>query len=494
MTSATATLYKDLINAGIAPGDAQAIELAFAAEPEFLDGLEQIAQIIALKQAPGLIPPVGEPWRTIHITMASCIQAGDDVDTAWRTAIQPLDMQLQFALTNAVNARQKAILDFEAQKSHKKIKTKHYVHELKQLGYSFRLNQCDDTIEVNGQRISDALAAQIRCQMRDRGFSNTTEVEDSYLMDAFNHPFHPVRDYLTSLVYDGGHYIEELAQYFQDDYQAFPTWLRRWLIGAVAKAFTGAQNPMLVLDGDQNLGKSTFARWLGSPLPQMFVESPINPENKDDLIRLANKWIWEVMELGGTIRKADQEALKGFLTLEEVTVRLPYGRHALHKPALASFIGTVNNAGGILNDPTGSRRFLISKLTKIDWGYMSLDIHKIWAEAMAAYLAGESWQLTPDERKLRDAVNEEYQVEDPIEGLLKKFFKLDPNNTHWWMPTTDIQKILEDPYQGNFHGNGSMGTTMKLAETMKRLGHKKERRNNPQGQRVNGYVGISIYP
>lgn len=126
-----------------------------------------------------------------------------------------------------------------------------------------------------------------------------------------------------------------------------------------------------------------------------FIEAPINTDDKDSEIRLISAWIWEVSELGATTRKADYEALKAFLTTRKVTVRKPYGRHDISKPALASFIGTINNSSGIFSDPTGSRRFLVSKIEEINWDYsVSIDPTDVWAEAMAAYLAGESWKLT----------------------------------------------------------------------------------------------------
>ena len=361
------------------------------------------------------------------------------------------------------------------------------------------MNLCDDSIEVlNGskqpEKMTDGLAMYIYRQMADKGFHGQEEVSSCYVAAAYKNRYHPVREYLSGLSYDGGQYIQELATYFQDTRDVFPLWLRKWLIGAVAKVFAGAQNPMLVLDGGQNLGKSTFAKWLASPLSRYFVEAPIEPDNKDDLIKLMNKWVWEVKELGSTMRRADQEALKSFLTLEEVTVRAPYARYPIQKPAMASFIGTVNNAGGILNDPTGSRRFHVCKLSQINWDYINLDINRIWAEAVAAYLANEPVQLSPGEVELRDEINEEYQVEDVVEGMLKKFFIIDPVQLGWWIPTTDILKILEDPNQGNLKGGGSHSNAMRLAQTMTKLGLQKKKQRNHLGQPVNGYTGIKIYP
>lgn len=499
MGAATSTLLTVLTKAGVNTNDAQVLDAHFAAEPAFMEGLETVAEVLAHKsQLTGPTPP-GDPWRSIYSAMATELAGGADHDTAWINAISPYPPDVQFALTAAIRAGIDTVLAMDQQKGKNKIKTAHYLRELKTLGYEFRQNLCDDGIEVihadgRVERLTDGLFAHIYRQMADKGYRGQEEVSSCISASAYLRRYHPVRDYLDSLSYDGGDYISELATYLTDAHGVMHLWLRKWLIGVVAKTYTGAQNPMLVLDGPQNIGKSSFARWLASPLPNHFVESPINPENKDHLVMLISKWIWEVMELGGTMRKADQEALKGFLTLQEVNVRAPYARYPIQKPALASFIGTVNNAGGILNDPTGSRRFLIVKLTHIDWNYSQLDINRVWSEAVAAYHAGEPWTLAPDEIKRRDEINEEYQIDDVIEGLLKELFTIDSSQTGWWMATTDILRVLEDPAQGNLKGGSSMSNSIKLGQTMAKLGLKRKKARNINGQLVNGYIGIKRSP
>ena len=134
-------------------------------------------------------------------------------------------------------------------------------------------------------------------------------------------------------------------------------------------------------------------------MPAFFVEGPINTDDKDCHVRLMGKWIWEVSELGSTVRRADREALKFFISQQTVTIRKPYGRLDTVKPAMASLLGTVNNESGILADPTGNRRFLVCKVESIDWEYAKLSPAQVWAEAYQLYQDGEPWQLTPEEIK-----------------------------------------------------------------------------------------------
>lgn len=483
-------LFTNLINVGVPPQEATNLEGVFSTEVDFLDGLESIATWLAIKTVPAAAPS-GEPWKAIFTSMETDIKAGIDLDTAYSNSLRPYPFEIQISLTKAVSVRLKAVLDFEQQKSSKKrYKVKDYLTQLKNLGYTFRLNELDDTIEVNNIPITDGIAAEIRGRMDESGFPQSNRVEDAYTAYAYSKSYHPIKDYLNSLSWDGQPNIEALAGYFQDRDNIFHTWLRKWLIGACAKVFEGEQNPMLVLDGAQRIGKSEFVKWLAKPLSAYFMEGQIKPDDKDSLVRLAKYWIWEVSELGSTTRKADQESLKAFITTRRITVRKAYARFEIHKPALCSFIGTINNSGGIFSDPTGSRRFLVTQILSIDWNYSKLDPAGVWAEAMTAYRAGEGWNLSRDEMTRAAEINEQYEVADPMLDLLYRYFEIKPGVKLLWTSTTDIRRILEDPYQGGLKGPSTKSNEMALANAMTKLGLEKAEGRTSNGQRARGYYGI----
>jgi len=479
-----------LVNAGFSTGDADTLDDAFVAEPvnEFMAGLEEIAQAVTSQTKPRLVPPGAEPWKTIHGHM---LTNGLKPEDAYKKALKFWTPFVQMAIEGVVSLRMADLLGSAGQaatKKQKRFKTAEYLSALRSLGYSFRMNDLNDDIEVNGVPISDGVTAEIRTKMRDLGFDFVHVMEDAYTAEAHHQRYHPVRNYLRSLQYDGGQYISELAGHFGDRYGVFESWLRHWMIGAVAKALDCKQNVVLVMDGPQGIGKSLFTQWLGNALPKYFSEATLTLNDKDTYIRLISTWIWEIGEFGQTIRKLDREAFKNFITLNEVTVRAPYGRHDLKKPALASMIGTVNNESGILDDPTGSRRFLITHVTKIDWAYSNLDVHKVWAEAHAAYLAGEPWYLSPQEQKLSAEINEKYEIEDPIEGLVLKYFRVDPANPLTWTSSQEIISMLE---VGGLKGT-SVSNSRSLAQVMRRLKCERKKQRNSSGQLVSGYSGVSI--
>jgi hypothetical protein len=364
-----------------------------------------------------------------------------------------------------------------------------YRAALDALGLKFSLNEMDDCIHINGAPESDISLAVIEVQLWAHGFKDARRSEVLYKAIASENRFHPIRDYLGGQVWDGADHIERLASHFEDTDGVFSTYLRRWLIGAAARAFApaaGVQNAMLVLDGPQGIGKSYLARWLASPLPAYFIEAPILTEDKDYALYACRRWIWEVAELGSTTRRSDREALKFFLSRQSIDVRKAYGKREIKKPALASYIGTLNNESGFLSDPTGSRRFMACTLKRINWAYaQELDINQVWAQAKALYDAGEPWQLTHDEEKRAAEVNERYETENLMIDYIQESFTVDPALPDW-TPSSEIYNALKTSERTS--GNRQADLNL-MGSGLKKLGAEIEvRRVDRKTQR--GWKGV----
>jgi predicted P-loop ATPase len=366
------------------------------------------------------------------------------------------------------------------------------------LGYAVRMNELDDTIEVNGEKLSDGLEAQILMRMADVGLSRSEWVKRAYTATAHQNRYHPVKEFLNSLVWDGTDWIAEFERYVWDKHPkiiyadgrvlpVFGAWLKRWGVGAVAKVLrTGlvrGQNTVLTLSGAQNLGKSTLARSLCPMGDEFFIESHIDPDDSNHIRYLATRLCWEVAELGATTRKSDRESLKSFLTRQDVTFRPPYAHHPVTKPALTSFIGTINPENGFLNDPTGNRRFLPVELTRIDFGYQqAIDRRQLWAQFVALYHAGESATLTPEETAMADAIRNENETEDTYTGFIQKYYEVDPENQTWTTTTTDIVDQLTI--------NGVTGANISnIGMSLKRLGLERKR-SRLNGLQETRWIGI----
>jgi hypothetical protein len=293
-------------------------------------------------------------------------------------------------------------------------------------GCDFALNLLSGITEVlggenHGQRYDDSMRSLIRLEMRAMGYgrrkapplSTMAAIDEGIAEIAYRNRCHPVRDFFDSLTWDGQDRIVELAGKFRcaepdinyADGSSAPhiyVGLRRWLIGAVARVFEPTQNFVLSLSGQQDIGKSNFAKWL-CPLDPLrfFTEAKLYTNDRDNKLRLTERFIWEIPEVDAIMRKSDVSALKAFLAKEVVTVRRAYGRYETERPAMASFIGTSNEP--FLRDATGNRRFFVVSVVSLDWSYTEIDRQQLWAQAFALYRAGEPWALQREEREGRGA-------------------------------------------------------------------------------------------
>ena len=487
-------LLKTLLDAGILSSDATLLQDSFGdSNPsEFLDGLEQTARALVTHTPPGLILPGAEPWHSIAEYMRD--HAGD-LDQAFNDAIAQYNNAAQVALLGAVTVRMRELQQWldKQDTGGKRRKWGQYIQLLDKLGYKFKYNLCTNDVEVNGSPISDGLAEVISMRARDMGVWEVNVLESAYKAYAWQNRYHPIRDYLQSLKYEGGDPISELSNFFIDEHGIFATFLRKWMIGAVARAMSGAQNRVLVLDGAQGIGKSEFVKWLASPIPEYYFEGAINPEDKDCRLRRMSIWIWEINEFGSTTRRADREALKAFLSTHIVRERKAYGKFDIQGNALASFVGTANDEGGILADPTGSRRFMTVHMLSIDWrGYTrNIDVDQVWAQAYDLYVSGENWELEDDDRRAAESINAEYRVLDIVEETIRKFFEVDPTRTDWRIGSLEIIDVLKDSARGNLKAPAEINER-RLATAMTALGLAKPAVMKFGSKSLRGYTGITM--
>lgn len=215
-------------------------------------------------------------------------------------------------------------------------------------------------------------------------------------------PIHPVQDYLKGLQHDGQPrldfwLINYLGALGPESYLRIVG--RFFLLQAVARAMRpGCQaDNTPVLEGLQGIGKTETCRilavrkdWFADNLPEL--------GSKDAAMLLAGKWLVEIAELSA-IRKSDIESVKSFLTREVDSFRPPYGRRTIDVPRSCAFIATTNEAT-YLHDRSGNRRFWPVRCQHVNLEGLRRDIGQLWAEAFAAFTAGERWHLVGDELSL----------------------------------------------------------------------------------------------
>lgn len=329
---------------------------------------------------------------------------------------------------------------------------------LASLGHTFALNRLEDTVEIDGRMLDDVTRSEIYLDMISRGVGKTY-VDDVLNVAAKDNAYHPVQKYLTGLVWNGEDHLAAFLDHLTGDSETVtyangtsqPLWrllFSRWLLGCVARALDGDkenpfkhQTPVLVFVGGQDIGKSSIPRWLVSGLSiQYHQEGPLDPHRIEDKRSMVTKWIWEVSELGSSLRRTDLDALKSFVTQEWHTYRKPWGKGNITKPTLCNLVGTINpNGVGFLDDSTGNRRFLPIKITRINHDYKTaVNVDQLWAQLVHLYRNGVSPNLSPEEKVALKDTQAEHEIEKPLQTYLQMYFDIIPGNDDMKCFTADI--------------------------------------------------------
>ncbi len=206
---------------------------------------------------------------------------------------------------------------------------------------------------------------------------------------------------------------------------------RKTLCAAVARIYEpGIKfDSMLVLNGPQGMGKSTFYALLGR---EWFSDSLSIADMRDKTAaeKLQGYWILEIAEMNG-IKKVDVETVKSFMSRRDDKFRQAYGTVVESHPRTNIIVGSSNSDSGFLRDVTGNRRFWPVNVSgeggKHPWELE--DVDQVWAEAIERYRAGEELYLkgsVAEEARLRQ---QEAMEGDDREGIVEDYLnRLLPEN------------------------------------------------------------------
>lgn len=298
---------------------------------------------------------------------------------------------------------------------------------------------------------TDADDAALRLYMEKLGLQGKEKIYDAVNIVAQKHAFHPIRDYLDSVTWDGvGRLDTLLVDYLgATDCPYTRTVTRKALVAAVARVY----NPgckfdyMLTIQGKQGIGKSALFSALGG---NWFSDSVSVIHGKESYEQVQGVWIVEMGELA-TLRKNEVEQVKQYLSKRTDRFRPAYGRRSQDFPRQCIFIGTTNETN-FLRDNTGNRRFWIvdtPNTPKHRWSELTPDeIHQIWAEAVERFRAGEKLYLDAEMESIATTIQAAYEEEDARAGMITDYLdRLLPEN---WddMDTYDRREWLDSNQEG----------------------------------------------
>lgn len=304
---------------------------------------------------------------------------------------------------------------------------------------------------------SDEDTAQLRMYME--GFFGKLAKND--LLDvvsavASNQSYHPVRDYLNGLTWDGVERLDTLfIDYLGAEDNAYTRAVtRKSFVAAVARIMRPGckYDTMLVLVGTQGRYKSSILAKMGG---EWFSDSLRTFGDKEAMETIQGTWLNEIGEMQA-MSKADIGAVKAFLTKQTDYYRAAYGRYTSDRPRQCVFFGTTNSKD-CLTDPTGGRRFWPLDIdqrarTKDVWKDLDAERDQLWAEAVVRWKLGESLHLPAEIEAVARQVQEEHRLRNPWEGIISDFLSKDvPEDWSSW----DLNR-RQMFWGGNAHYDGAL--------------------------------------
>lgn len=284
-------------------------------------------------------------------------------------------------------------------------------------------------VNPKARHLIDSDDAGLRHYVETRyGIGAKDKIKDAIDIVVRKNSFHPVREYLEGLAWDGQERLETLLiDYLDaDDNLYVRTVTRIALIAAVARIFEpGIKfDNMLTIVGEQGIGKSTLLSKLGGKwFSDSFNFHMLSSKQGEEQLRGA--WLVEVGELTG-LSKADVESAKSFLSRCVDRYRVAYGRRVDFFPRQNIFFGTTNSPRP-LKDSSGNRRFWVVVAGKGEARksvFEDLDraeIDQIWAEAYQMWAEGEKLVLSEEVKLMAEAMQQDHTEDDDRVGMIQKY-------------------------------------------------------------------------
>ena len=287
---------------------------------------------------------------------------------------------------------------------------------------------------TGGRAMTDTDMKYIRLYLENTyGLTSEKKIADAAALAADANSYHPIRDYLNGLVWDGKERIRFCLRHFlgaDTDGYTYEA-LRLFLLGAIHRAFCpGCKfEVMLCLVGGQGAGKSTFFRLLAVK-DEWFSDDLRKLDDENVYRKLQGHWIIEMSEMIATANAKSIEEIKSFLSRQKEVYKIPYETHPEDRPRQCVFGGTSNAPDFLPLDRTGNRRFLPVMVNPEQAEVHILDdeaasrayIGQLWAEAMTIYKGGDfKLSFSPEMVRYLKEHQRDFMPEDTKAGMIQAY-------------------------------------------------------------------------
>lgn len=324
-------------------------------------------------------------------------------------------------------------------------------------GITVRLNVITHEVEAGGveccynpESTRNDLPVILYDELKQRFRCDKQTLCDLLNLIAGRNRYNPVLELIDLCEWDGEDYLGQLVDILgiREDDTLSQTLLYKWAVQCYQLlhnqiGLNVSADGMLVLQGPQGCGKTSFVRQIGIRPDFVKLGQWLDPKDKDTMLRCTSAWIVELGEIETTLR-SDLERLKAFITAEADEYRLPYARAANKTARRASLVGTCNSERFLI-DPTGSRRFWTIPVDHIDLNrLMNFPALRFWRQIKVLCEGHpDDFRLTKEEQQqlaLRNTAHEKpLKAQLEIEDIIAEA-EADPGSYEWRLTTVSAFK------------------------------------------------------
>lgn len=288
------------------------------------------------------------------------------------------------------------------------------------------LNEMSGEIEIGRQPIRDADAHRIRYLIEKfvKGGVNSqgnqiglqlssADIFAAIGQIAAKNSYHPVRDYLGTLKWDGKPHIEKVLKMLgAEDSTLNQMLVRRFFVSAVARPLKpGCKvDTVFILVGPQGAQKSSFFDALSEP---WFIDTPIDITG--DPVRaymtMRKAWLLEWAELEALLRAKRETAVKAFISSRSDSYVPKHARFSITVARSGIIVGS-SNPTEFLEDETGERRYWPITIGEINLEAVRAERDQLWAQAVHLFKSNERWWLNKEEDLLLAPRHSQHKVSD----------------------------------------------------------------------------------
>lgn len=273
---------------------------------------------------------------------------------------------------------------------------------LRQSGRKFALNEFSKTQTIDGAPMSDdaVISLLIETQAKHRVNLRKEHLTDGIARLCHENSFHPVRDYLDGLQWDGVNRLDGFIErvFGPQDQPYSDVFGRCWLISGVARIYEpGCQvhYSLLIISTEQGTGKSTFGRALVPDKSWFTDDVGGDLHQREAETGLFGKWVIEFAE-GMRGDRAGKDTWRAFLTRDTGHTTLKWEKFASDFPRQCIFYTSTNNPTPLDGFDEERRQWPVSASNGVDNAYVREYRDQLWAEAVARYKSGEPWWIGSD--------------------------------------------------------------------------------------------------